>query len=276
MWNNKLTSIETTKGKWQLLLITGLFAFLFTNLFEPFGIYNTAKDNYFNTFLEINIALLVVICVLYLSQFFIRKLVGIKQFTYLTIFLWFLFESVLIGTTWMLLSILIDGPFDTTFNLWINNIIDAIFLIGLPYFSTIFFLNYIEIKRKLTHLSTLNNKEKTSLDKIFSFKDTSGKAKIGIRFGDILYLESNDNYVTIYYQLNKAIEKFMLRNTITYIESELKLTHIIRCHRSFMVNLTKIIKKEKTPKGFNLNLKNIDRQIPVSKSYTSEFNKILN
>ncbi len=276
MESTKLTSIDSKKGKWSLILITGLFAFIFTNIFEPFGIYNSQNKSGFEIFLEINIALLGAIGTLALSQFVIRKALRIDHFTYFTIVFWFVFESFLIGGVWTLLTVLIDGDVASVFSLWLTNIIECVFLIGLPYFSTLVYLSFREKAETVDYLQKEINKEKVNPNIVVSFKDNSDKEKLNLRLGDVLYVESSDNYVVIHYRFNQRIEKELLRNTIKNMETELQPYAIIRCHRSYMVNPINIIKKEKTPKGFNLFIK-YDEQaiIPVSRSYSSELEKIL-
>jgi len=276
MWNTKITAINTKKGKWSLILITGIFVFIFINVFEPYGIYNSQNKSNFEIFLEINIAILGVVATLALSQFVIRMIVGAKHFTYLTIVLWFLFEAFLIGVVWTLLTVLIDGNMSSVLNLWISNIVECIFLIGLPYFATISYLSFKEKTRKVTRLQEKINKKKTNPNAIIPFKGSSNKEKMSIRLEDVLYIESDDNYVVVYFTKNQQLEKMMLRNTIKKLEVELLPYGIIRCHRSYMVNPINISRKEKTPKGFNLFFKKFEELVvPVSKSYTSELEKIL-
>ena len=275
--NTKLTSLDSNKGKWKLIFITGIVAFVFINIFEPFGIYSIPNKNEFEIFLEIGIALLSVTGMLTLSQFLLRRILNIQRFTYLTIVYWFIFESILIGAVWSLLTVLIDGGIDTPFfNLWITNIIECVFLIGLPYFATLFYLGFKEKSRKVALLQEEISKEKINPGAIVSFKENSNKEKLDLRLEDVLYIESNDNYVVIHYIINQKTEKSLLRNTIKNLEKELQPYGIVRCHRSYMVNTLNIIKKEKTPKGFNLFLKSDENAIiPVSKSYTSEMEKII-
>jgi len=276
MWKNKITAINSKKGKWKLILITGIFAFLFTNIFEPFGIYNSQNKSSFEIFLEINIAISSVVATLVLSQFIIIKIVGIKYFTYLTITVWFLFEAFLIGAIWTLLTVLIDGNMSSVLNLWVTNIVECIFLIGLPYFATISYLSFKEKMKKITHLQEKIGERKTNPDTIIPLKESSNKEKLSIRLRDILYIESDDNYVIVHFTKNQQLDKVMLRNTIKKFEAELLPYGIIRCHRSYMVNPINISRKEKTATGFNLFFKEFEQLVvPVSKSYTSELEKKL-
>jgi len=275
MLNTKITAINSKKDKWSLILITGIFAFIFTNVFEPFGIYNSLKKSGFEIFMEINIAILGVVATLVLSQFIIRKIVKIKYFTYLTIVVWFLFEAFLIGVVWTLLTVLIDGNVSSVLNLWATNIVECVFLIGLPYFTTISYLSFKEKTRKVTHLQEKIDKEKISPNTIIPFKENSNKEKLSLRLKDVLYIESDDNYVVVHFTTNQQLEKIMLRNSIKKLEVELLPYGIIRCHRSYMVNPINISRKEKTPKGFNLFIRGFEQlEVPVSKSYFSELEKI--
>ncbi len=274
MLNTQITGINSKKGKWSLILITGIFTFIFTNIFEPFGIYNSKDKSGFEIFLEINIAILSVTATLVLSQFIIRKIIKIKHFTYLTIVVWFLFEAFLIGIVWTLLTVFVDGNVSSILNLWATNILECVFLIGLPYFATIFFLSYKEKTKKITHFQEKLDK-KTNPNAIIPFKGNSNKEKLKLRLKDVLYIESDDNYVVVHFTANRKLKKMLLRNTIKKLEAELFPYGVIRCHRSYMINPINISRKEKTSKGFNLFIKGFEQLVvPVSKSYTSELEKI--
>jgi hypothetical protein len=275
-WNSKLKSIDSNKGKWKLILITGVFVFMFTNIFEPFGIYNSADKTDFEIFLEINIAIIGVVTSLAFSQFFIRKVWRIQGLNYLNILGWFFIESIIIGFVWTLLTIIIDGSSVLFFDLWFSNILECIFLIGLPYFASIMYLSFNEKNNIVTNLQDQLNKGKIDPDTLISFKENSDKTKLSLRLGDLLYVESNDNYVIIFYSNGNKVEKRILRNTIKQLEQELIPYEIIRCHRSYLVNPININRKEKTSKGLNLFFREFEELVvPVSKSYTSELEKIL-
>jgi|GEM_PF-966409 len=275
-WNTKLTSINSNRGKWKLILITGVFAFIFTNFFEPFGIYNSVDKSEVEIFLEINIAILGAVASLAFSQFFLRKVFRLGSFTYLTIVFWFIIESIIIGIVWTLLSTLIDGSSTLFFALWFSNILESIFLIGLPYFAAIIYLSFSEKNRTVTHLQDQLNKEKIDPNTLISFKENANKTKLSLRLGDLLYVESSDNYVLIFYSNGNKIEKSVVRNTIKQLEQELTPYEIIRCHRSYMVNPINISRKEKTSQGLNLFFRKFEKIVVlVSKSYISEIEKIL-
>ena len=64
----------------------------------------------------------------------------------------------------------------------------------------------------------------------------------------------------------------MVRNTLKRIEAELIVATIVRCHRSYMVNIdnVKVIRKEKEGLiiGFDAP---VNMTVPISKTYFEEF-----
>lgn len=84
----------------------------------------------------------------------------------------------------------------------------------------------------------------------------------------ILYLEAMQNYVSICFIKNGVPKKELVRNTIKNIESQLKETSLVRCHRSFIVNSDLIDNVEGNAQGLKLDLKGLKNiQIPVSRKY---------
>ena len=84
----------------------------------------------------------------------------------------------------------------------------------------------------------------------------------------LLYLESMQNYISIYYIKEEQLEKELFRNTISTMEKQLQNTSIIRCHRSFLVNTNLIEKVSGNAQGLRLTLEGLQgSQIPVSRKY---------
>lgn len=67
----------------------------------------------------------------------------------------------------------------------------------------------------------------------------------------------------------------MLRSTLKQLEEELKEYNIIRCHRSFMVNIDHIKLIEKQKDGLTIRLDHAKlTEVPVSKTYIQEVFKL--
>lgn len=89
---------------------------------------------------------------------------------------------------------------------------------------------------------------------------------------DIYYAEAHEKMTFVYTRR----ESFVMPMNITEFCSKLPASHFFRCHRSFCVNLNKI--REIEP-WFNntyiLRLKDLDFQVPVSRSKVKEFRQLM-
>jgi DNA-binding LytR/AlgR family response regulator len=276
MWKTELTAISTKKGKWKLILITALVAFIFINFFEPFDVYADSKSDSFTIFIEITLAILGLVVSMIITHFFIINFFKINALNYLTIIPWFLFESLLIAIIWSAMSVFIEGSDIAVFDLIVTNYIECVFLISLPFFGTVFYLNTVNRKQKLNQLQEAAGEQKINGETIVVFSDKGGKEKLSLRLQDVFYIESNDNYVHIHFLVGEKKQKLLLRNTIKNLEIDLMPFNIVRCHRSFLVNVLNVKRKEKQTKGSVFYLKDLENTlVPISKSYSSEMNKTL-
>ena len=93
--------------------------------------------------------------------------------------------------------------------------------------------------------------------------DTSESINVNPR--DLLYIEAGDNYSTLYWKNGPVLEKKMLRVNLKSIESQLKDDYIIRCHRSYIVNINAIIHVVGNTNGYKLTVRDTDFEVPVSR-----------
>lgn len=96
----------------------------------------------------------------------------------------------------------------------------------------------------------------------------STKESISIRPEDILYMESEGNYVNVHYRQDEKVTYKQIRSTIKQMEETLQ-NHpmFIRCHRAFIVNINYISNAEGNAQGYQLTISNVPLEIPVSRTY---------
>lgn len=118
--------------------------------------------------------------------------------------------------------------------------------------------------------STHVEKEKHDAYDIVLFQDHK-KTKVAIPARDILFIESAQNYIVIYSGTPENIQKTMLRCTLQQAEDVVRGKHdLVRCHRSFIVNLTKVASLGGNAQGYKLVMNSIDKVVPVSRKYEKE------
>ncbi len=105
---------------------------------------------------------------------------------------------------------------------------------------------------------------------IVNFCDEKGQLKLSVDIENLLYIESADNYVNIYYSNKGKFSRFVLRATLKSIEENFADCDLVRCHRSYVVNFMKVKVLHKEKDGLYLDLDfEKSPEIPVSKTYAS-------
>jgi DNA-binding LytR/AlgR family response regulator len=107
-----------------------------------------------------------------------------------------------------------------------------------------------------------NNRQPQTSDYCFV---KSGNEQIKIMMNEILYIEATGNYVT--YVLNN--KKVLSRATFSETQISLPSKQFIRIHRSFLVNIKKIDKADKTQVTIG------NQTLPVSDAYSKELTDAL-
>lgn len=91
---------------------------------------------------------------------------------------------------------------------------------------------------------------------------------VEITSDDLFFIESSDNYSTVFYQNDKSLQKELLRSSLTRLEGQINLPNIVRCHRSYIVNLDKVEKVTGNAQGYKLHLKSSELTVPVARKYS--------
>ena len=84
----------------------------------------------------------------------------------------------------------------------------------------------------------------------------------------LLFIESSDNYCTVYHLQSGKLQKLLLRSSLSRMETQLAhYPHLVRCHRSFVVNLDKVERVTGNAQGYKLHLLNGELEVPVARRY---------
>lgn len=117
----------------------------------------------------------------------------------------------------------------------------------------------------------------SKLEKITLF-DNSGSMKLSVSASNLYYIESDDNYIIVWYTDSKGdLKRYMLRCRLKTVEESFKGSSLVRCHRKYIVNMdkVKILRKEKD--GYELDLDNdAIPPIAITKTYADNVLKLFN
>ncbi len=94
----------------------------------------------------------------------------------------------------------------------------------------------------------------------------NGKEQFEVLAKELFYIQSADNYCRIFYWKGEKLESNLLRNTLNQLSQQIEDEWILRCHRSYIINLKKVKDITGNAQGYTLHLDGIDAKIPVARS----------
>lgn len=85
----------------------------------------------------------------------------------------------------------------------------------------------------------------------------------------LLYIESADNYSEVVFLENQNVRKQLIRASLKRLESQISFPFIIRCHRSYIVNLKQVEEIKGNAQGYKIGFRSgPDQTIAVSRNYS--------
>lgn len=184
----------------------------------------------------------------------------------------------------VLFHVLFIASFNMLYSHWIGvmelnvsaclNFIWITMLVALFPVSFITLLNYNRLLRKHVReaglasqmvLSTPNNE--TNVDKLLMIPSESQQESLTLSLEQLLFIQSADNYVEVVYFNQQEIQRVLIRNKLKRLELVLTdFPSLYCCHRSYLVNLSKVEKVSGNALGLKLHLKDFSGEVPVSRS----------
>lgn len=251
----------------------GVFGFLF--LFQPLQIDMLAtRDKYFLviglgviTFLSLSLNLLILPSLF--PKIFIHRTWTIKKEIFWD--LWILFTvSVGYYLYYKALGIMIFG----------FEIIIKLILIAIIPTSVLITINRNLLLR--THLRTaqeINRKlhdNREIAEKLVHFVSDYQKDTLSVKVSQILLIRSAGNYIEVFWKQAADASRQLIRYSLTNAEEVVKeYKFIMRCHRSFLVNVNHIDRVEGNSQGYRIYFDKIDFPVPVSKIYVNKLRELI-
>ena len=262
--NQRVGFLNSNRDKWILIVSFGLFGFGFLTFFRPFGI-----DNY-NPEFQLSAEFVIVtfsfglstMITLILTEFFIRKSLRFA-WTFRNMLLWYFGVSLLCASVSFLFYNLLGNWHDMRWASYLEFLVDIPVMSFIPFSLLILYFNYREAK---LHLAYEQGKD---VSRVIQLTSSNGKEVLAVPADSLILVESQENYVAVYFVENEQIRKKLLRSTLTNIEKQLSSTTLRRCHRSFLINMSKVARYHESPSRSEVSLEGIERSIPVSASYRS-------
>lgn len=132
--------------------------------------------------------------------------------------------------------------------------------------------------QQLTQALKAENQElqtKSPQHKQLQLKAENGKVELQLLASEIICLQSDGNYVEIFYEIDETVTKKLIRNRLKSLEVQLPTTTFFRCHNRFLINGNCIVQIEGNARNLELSLRGVDFKIPVSRSKANQISEYL-
>lgn len=257
--------LDDAKSKWFLVLFCGVFSTFFILFYNPFNIQELQYETALGRLLSIWNAGILGAIILAFTQFILRPGLKLSAFKVGQFSLWVLFEFICL----CLGIYIVFGENEQPFVKEIIPIIKYTISVAILPYSLACLL--IAVK-KLSNTSQQEKPKKTTSSDQHFFKDENGKIMLAIKPSQILFLKSENNYTAIHYLRNDKVERKLIRTNLKKLEGELEYPHLLRIHRSYMINLDKIESVQRKKGSFHVELNQLpDTLLKVSESYKESF-----
>ena len=255
-----------------IAVLTGLFIALFLLYFEPFNFHlNTIENKVFHMFFFGCISTFVLLLFLYVFPLLLPNLFSDKN--------WKLGYQIILN----MLILIVIATFNSIYSNYMNSIpfgwgsywliLSRTCVLGfLPIAFITFFDYYQKVK---SNLKLANNILKNKKEFLEDSKEAAHQLSTDLKnetfsFSehDFNYAIADGNYTDVCSLDENTLKKVTYRVTLSSFETQLKeASSIVRCHRSYMVNLKKVKNISGNAQGLRLELINQSEIIPVSRKY---------
>ena len=272
-----------------LIVGTAIFCLLFLNIFRPFN-WDLAENSHLPTVIDPSVTYFIfadVIALIALGVIAVSRVLMYKWvkkggvLTYLIYALWITAEVLVMTVIFSLSAYYLTDAVQGSYGiLFVKVLLYTGFTLLLPYLIFHFYFAWDNKTKLLQQMQSEIEQGMTTTagplqvsDKantLIRFNDEKGKMRFTVMLGNLYYIESADNYVSIHYLHLDKLQTYMLRTTMKELE-ELAPADLVRCHRSYIVNINKVklIRKESDGLYLGLDLEKMPI-IPISKTYSSK------
>jgi len=266
--------IENKKHRILLSFLFSIFIYFFLLIFQPFGIADIKSHMpiFISGFSGITLLVLI-------FSFLIAPTVFKNTFDFDK---WTIKKNLIFITVQFLIISVLNWIYNSTIGAEISvqhNLMFFVFVtVSVGITPTVFLIYFIEneLARKNRNIASdftnnIQHRIKKNENTRIKLLSKNNDEHINIELLQLISIKSEGNYLKVFFTLDNELKSQLIRNSIKNIEEQLiTFENIIRCHRSYIVNLDKVEKISGNARNFNLHIKELDFTIPVSRSFPKE------
>lgn len=199
-----------------------------------------------------------------------------RSLSYAAYIAWVAGEIVTMALIYTIAAFIVAGG--DIISLFKESLYKTILVLMIPYVITyILFILWEKTSQLKIIRKQMEEDDKALVKSYVKILDEKGELRLSVKKDNLLFIEAEDNYVCVWYLSGKSVKNLMVRNSLKKVQEQLQDMNIVRCHRSYMVNVDhiKILRREK--EGFffiDLGFDGVP-DIPMSKTYGEEITNLM-
>lgn len=267
---------DDVKHNAKIIFFISIGVLLFLLLFQPidYSAYNNIDIFYLitglaaSTFLTLSLNL-IILPSLFPNQFFQNRWTILKEI------LWNVWILITISFSDFLYYTKLFGVIHINFN-----IVGMLLLLGVLPVCVLIIINQDRLLRShLKSAQKLNYRlaeTKLPKERFINFLSDYQKDHLKIKPDALMLIRSADNYIEVFYKIDGNVKNQMIRSTLKKAnEATRDFDFIVKCHRTYIVNINYISEIKGSSQGYGLHFENLDFSALVSQKYIKDFDKII-
>ncbi|MCR9253362.1 MAG: LytTR family transcriptional regulator [bacterium] len=256
---------------WSSIVIPGLVTFFVVSVFQPFGL--NSLESYLilkiSVFLMVLVSAVVSVMVPLMQKLFPtwmdkeewtlgKEVLQIIVVLTVITFMIFLSVNLFLETSisqWSLFTIILLKTLSVSI---------------LPILLMVLFEQYMHNRKKLNEAIKLTKElEQTGqpeVSRVIKLFAENGKLALQMETNELVYMQSDGNYVDVF-QLNQGkLEKSIVRNRLKSLLELLPEEEFFHCHKRYLINGHHVLKVEGNARNLELSMRGVEKKIPVSRA----------
>ena len=281
----KITPEYIYKAKNQIIMVlfVPLFCMAFIFLYQP-GDFNDIDERFYfgrditkDTAWHIVITLMVIIGMITsaISRLMMNLYTRKHQLSIVGYIVWVAGEIVAMSLIYTAVACLTsEKPF---FEIYEATFLKTVRTLTIPYVICYVYFIWKEKARQYHNMKRMLEEDDVAQKKAYiQIFDEKEKMQLSVRRENLLFMEAAENYVNVWYINNNTPKKMMIRSTMKKIQLQMEGTNVLRCHRSYMINLdhVKVLRREKEGIFLEMGIETVP-DIPLSKTYSESITRWL-
>lgn len=272
----------TPATMFRMAIVFGLVIGSFLLIFKPFGIHNLPGNGALISAGVFGLVTFLFLCFNALIIVFFKRYFDEDHWTFGKEVLWMGYTFVAIGILNYYTGVTVLH-YDSSFMGLMDMMWQTIVVGFIPFMSLTFLRQMRLLKQHLAEARKMNShlhhqENESALSTEFVHIESENEREEGVKLHpeNLLFIESIDNYIDIYWTEGEHVKKAVLRSTLKRLEEKFEYhPNFFRCHRAFIINPSKILEVEGNSQGYRILLHKTLPTVPVARGKQAAFKQLL-